>query len=336
MHCAQSATKSRSTAPSGRSFVGFLCLLMTVLPAWGLDLQGHRGARGLAPENTLAAFDLALRTGVDTLELDVGITRDDVLVIAHDPSLNPTLTRDANGRWLDAPGPPIASLTLAELQRFDVGRIRPDTSYARQWTDQTPRDGERIPTLEALFALVEQRGARSVRFNIETKLTPVEPGLTRDPETFTRLLVAAIERHGLTDRTSVQSFDWRTLRAVSGLAPKIQTVALTARRPFLDNISDGRWTAGLRVAEHGDSVPRLVKAIGAAVWSPFHGDLSVESLAEAHALGLKVVPWTVNAAARMAELIDWGVDGLITDRPDRARDVLKSRNLPLPPRWPGP
>jgi len=294
------------------------------------DLQGHRGARGLAPENTLAAFRKALEVGVTTLELDVHVTRDGVVVVTHDPRLNPAFTRDAAGRWVAEPGPAVIGLSLEELQRHDVGRAQPSSRYAAAWPERADRDGERVPTLDALFAEVRRLGAGRVRFNIETKLTPTTPELTPDAETFARAVLAVVERHGLQDRVSIQSFDWRTLRVVQRLAPRIPLVALTVRGANFNNIDDGRWTAGLSLAAHGGSVPRLVKALGAATWSPFHGDLTEAQLAEAHALGLAVVPWTVNDPARIDTLIGWKVDGLISDYPDRVRAALARLGMALP------
>jgi glycerophosphoryl diester phosphodiesterase len=298
--------------------------------AGAFDLQGHRGARGLAPENTLAAFRTAISLGVDTLELDTGVTQDGVLVVAHDPRLNPNFTRDAAGQWIAAPGPGLNTLTLAELRRFDVGRLKPGTAYANGLAEQRAVDGEAIPTLAALFEQVKAWGAHHVRFNIETKLTPTEPALTPEPEAFARLLVDTVHRFGLEARVSVQSFDWRTLREVQRLAPQIPTVALTVQSPNFDNLANGRWTAGLLLADHGGSVPRLVQAAGAAVWSPHFNNLTPASLKEAQALGLKVVPWTVNDPETIERLIDWGVDGLISDYPDRVRAVMQRRGMALP------
>eukprot|EP01036_Dinobryon_divergens_P053015 gene53015-70882_t len=165
----------------------FTLLAATVLLAAGcaaimptakqhFDLEAHRGGRGLAPENTLAAFDNAIDLGVTTLELDIGLTADGVVVISHDTSLNPDHTRDASGAWL-APksGAAIRSLTLAQLQTYDVGRLNPSSNYGKQFALQQPRDGERIPTLAALFERVRQLGAHHVRFNIELKLNPARP-----------------------------------------------------------------------------------------------------------------------------------------------------------------
>jgi glycerophosphoryl diester phosphodiesterase len=303
------------------------CVALLQGCAGGFDLQGHRGARGLAPENTMAAFNAALDIGVNTLELDVGITRDGVVVVTHDPRLNSDIARDERGQWITAPGPALNTLSLAELQRYDVGRIRPGTRYAQTHAEQRAADGERIPTLAALFSAVAARGATRVRFNIETKISPLQPELTPEPDAFARALLAVVRHHGLAGRVSVQSFDWRTLQAVRRLAPELPTVALTAQQSFLDNIADPRWTTGLRLADHGGSVPRLVQASGATTWSPYFGDLTQATLKEAHTLKLRVIPWTVNDTAVMQRLLDWGVDGLITDRPDRARALLSARGV---------
>jgi glycerophosphoryl diester phosphodiesterase len=299
--------------------------------AMAFDLQGHRGARGLAPENTLAGFRQALAVGVTTLELDVGVTADGQVVIAHDPRLNPDLTRDAQGAWLAAPGPALNTLTLAELQRFDVGRLKPGTRYAQTFAAQRGVDGERVPTLAALFDLVRAVGDDTVRFNIETKLSPLAPELAPAPEAFAQAVLEVVRRHGMAGRVTVQSFDWRSLRAVQKLAPGLPIAALTARLQAIDNLGDARWTGGLRLEDHGGSVPRLVKALGAAVWSPFHGELTEAQLAEAHALGLQVVPWTVNEPAAIDRLVGWGVDCLISDHPERVREALARRGVALPP-----
>lgn len=298
-------------------------------PAFAFDLQGHRGARGLAPENTLPAFERALDLGVNTLELDVAVTRDGVLVVAHDPALNPVITRDANGQWLPGSrGPLLRSLTAAEVQAYDVGRIDPATSYARTFSGQQPRDGTRIPTLAQVFDLVKSRGA-AVRFNIETKLYPNRPDDTVSVEAMTDALLAAIAQAGLRDRVAIQSFDWRSLRRVQEREPSIPTVYLTIQTANNNNVNDPAWTAGLRLADHG-SVPRMVKAAGGAVWSPNGGALTEELVREAHALGLKVIPWTINESAQMERFIGWGVDGIITDYPDRLRTVMQARGMELP------
>ncbi len=313
-------------------------LVFAASSAFAFDLQGHRGARGLEPENTLPAFEKALSLGVTTLELDVGVTADGVVVIGHDPALNPNITRDATGQWLTVPaggkGPLIKTMTLADVQAFDVGRIKPDTPYAKQFSTQTPRDGTRMPTLAALFERVKALKADAVRFNIETKINPQQADDTVPPEAFVQALLNAINAANMASRVTIQSFDWRTLQLAQKLAPAIPTVYLSFQTATVDTMKDGVWTAGFQLAEHGGSVARMVKAAGGAVWSPNGGSLTQALVKDAQALGLKVIPWTVNSAPDMQRFIDWGVDGLITDYPDLLREQMRLRKMPLPPSVP--
>jgi glycerophosphoryl diester phosphodiesterase len=321
MHVLHHLPRRAVAALAGLGLAGAVC---------AFDLQGHRGARGLLPENTLPAFEHALAIGVTTLELDIGVTADGVVVISHDPHLNPAITRDAGGQWLrGSKGPLIRSLTLAQLQAYDVGRIDPDTPYARTFSTQQARDRTRIPTLAALFDRVKALGAQDVRFNIETKIDPTQPEHTVTPEAMTRALLRVIDEAGMANHVAIQSFDWRTLQLVQQLAPRIPTAYLTVQTANKDNVRDDRWTAGLRIADHA-SVPRLVQAAGGAVWSPNGAAVTQALVQEAQALGLRVIPWTINNPVDMDRLVGWGVDGIITDYPGRLRAVLAARGLPLP------
>ena len=302
--------------------------------ATAFDLEGHRGARGLAPENTLPAFARALSIGVTTLELDVGITEDGVVVVHHDRRLNPDLARGTDGRWLRGPTRTIRELTFHELQRYDVGRIRPGSDYSKRFPDQRKRDGVRIPKLADVFELARHARNDEVRFNIETKISPETPDETVGPEEFARSLIGVVRASGMASRTTIQSFDWRTLAIVQRDAPEIATSYLSSQGVSLDNIGAGHregspWTAGVQFRDHG-SVPKMVKAAGGAIWSPSQAELTEALVKEAQRLGLKVLPWTVNDPADMQRLIDWGVDGMITDRPDRLRDMMAARGLALP------
>ncbi|HZQ63509.1 MAG TPA: glycerophosphodiester phosphodiesterase [Casimicrobiaceae bacterium] len=297
------------------------------------DIEGHRGARGLAPENTLTAFRRALDIGVTTIETDVAITRDGVPVISHDPMLNPDLVRDKSGAWITRRDIPIHSLSLAELREYDIGRIDPQTAYAKGLSLQRPADGERFPTLAQLLELVRASG-KPVRLNIETKITPDNAGQTVDPATFVRLIIDEVQRAGLVDRVIIQSFDWRSLVESKRIAPEVPTSCLSIEASSMNTMlatKDGvsPWHAGLSLAEHG-SVPALVKAAGCAIWSPFYRNVTPALVTQSHALGLQVIPWTVNDEAEMRRLIDLGVDGLITDYPDRLHNVAKAKALPLP------
>jgi glycerophosphoryl diester phosphodiesterase len=266
-----------------------------------MDVQGHRGTRGHLPENTLPAFQRALEMGVTTLELDTGVTKDRVVVVHHDRRLNPDVARGADGQWVSPPGPTVNSLTFAELQRYDVGRIRPGSEYAQRFPHQKPIDGTRIPRLADLFALA---GKSKVRFNIETKLLPAHPDETVGPEAFARALMAEIRKAGLERRATIQSFDYRTLKIVEREAPGIETVYLT---------------------EAQDAIPQQVKAAGAKIWSPDFRALKKETVDEAHRLGLRIVVWTVNEPADIARMIEWGLDGVISDYPDRVLEHLRKQ-----------
>ena len=300
------------------------------MSAHAMEIQGHRGARGLLPENTIPAFERAIELGVDVLELDLGMTRDGVPVAHHDRALDPDRTRDAAGAWLAPPGPFVNTLDLAALSEFDVGRAAPGSRIAKRFPEQIPRDGARIPTLAQVLALGKRPGANGVRFNIETKVTPLAPEETAGPEEFARAVIGVLRTQGMLDRANLQSFDWRVLHEARKLAPDLSTVCLTAERRWMDNILRGRpgpspWTAGLDIATFDGSVPRMVEAAGCAVWSPYYRDVTEEALTEAHGLGLKVVVWTVNSVEEMLALARLGVDGIITDYPDRALDAFSRR-----------
>jgi glycerophosphoryl diester phosphodiesterase len=296
------------------------------------DLEAHRGGRGLRPENTLQSFAHGLSIGVDTLEMDMGVTKDGVVVISHERGLNPDLARGPDGHYIAA-GIPYVRLTLAQVKSYDVGQIRPGSAYAARFPDQLPVPGTRIPTLAEVIALVKRSGDRHVRLNIETKIDPTHPDESPDPEHFVAAVLAVLRAEDFTDRVMIESFDFRTLRLIQVQAPEIPTVYLTQllepeANLYLDKPSP--WTAGFDPGRYGRSVPRAIKAAGGKIWSPLAEDVDERSLAEAHRLGLPVIVWTVNDPIQMGRLIDMGVDGIISDRPDLLRQVASSRGLPLP------
>jgi glycerophosphoryl diester phosphodiesterase len=297
------------------------------------DIEAHRGGRALFPENTLPAFANALSMGVDTLELDIGVTSDGMIVVSHERGLNPDLARSADGIYVAPPSIPFVKLRLEDVKKYDVGQLRPGSAYAGQFPDQHAVPGTRIPTLKEVLDLVRKSGDGHVRLNIETKIDPGHPEETPDPQRFVALLLGFLREEKFSDRVMVQSFDWRTLQLVQKLAPAIPTVYLTLQKGkaptvVLDKASD--WTAGFNPAEHGGSLPRTIKAAGGAIWSPYFGDVDAALISESHALGLSVVVWTVNKPADMSRLIDMGVDGIISDHPDLLRKVAGEKGIALP------
>lgn len=273
-----------------------------------LNIYGHRGARGLFPENTIEGFRAALALGVTAFELDVGLTADGVAVLTHDLALNPAVTRDAQGRWLPGAGPLIWSMPFAGLMEYDVGRLCPGTAYDALFPAQQPVDGARIPALSAALAL-----AGIERFVIELKTDPRFPADTASPEAMADVVLRAIDAAGVAERSILESFDWRGPRHIRRKRPGIAMAWLTRAETIRDA---HQWWGGPHPSDFGGSVPRAVAAEGGGIWAPAFTDLTQELVAEAHDLGLSVVPWTVNEPADMRRVIGWGVDGLITDRPD--------------------
>src|SRR5690242_10404583 len=233
--------------PCARLFaVACLAWVLGPVSASAFDLQAHRGGRGLAPENTLAAFRQAVALGVTTIELDLAITKDDVVVVSHEPRLNPDIVRGPDGQWLAGIGPTIRSLSLAELKRYDIGRINPASAYARQFPMQRAVDGERFPTLSEVYAIAPA----PVRLNIEIKTDPTHPDETADPIQFSHLVVDQVKTANAVDRTMIQSFDWRPLREVRKVAPEIATSCLTIETRNSDTVrrddpTPSPWLGGL-------------------------------------------------------------------------------------------
>ena len=273
--------------------------------AAAFDLQAHRGGRGLTPESTLAGFRNAISLGVTTLETDLAVTKDDVLVLSHEPRLNPDLVRVPDGKWLAGVGPTIRSLTLAELKTYDIGRLNHATKYGQQFPAQQPSDGERFPTLVELYAMA----GPGVRFNIETKIDPRTPELAPPPAEFARMVVDCIERHHVASRVVVQSFDFRTLVEVRKLAPSIRLSALIAggaRRSFVD-------------------VAR--EAANSEIVSPHFSLVTPELVRAAHEAHVQIVPWTANTAEQWRALADAKVDAIISDDPAALIAWLQSEHL---------
>jgi glycerophosphoryl diester phosphodiesterase len=252
-------------------------------------VHGHRGARAVLPENTIPAFEYAINAGVDVLELDLAVTKDNVVVVSHDPRINSGICSGPREHAA------IRELTLAELREYDCGSKKNPL-----FPKQKPVPGTRIPTLDEVFALVP-RG--TFGFNIETKIFRDAPELTPSPEDFVRLVLDSVRKHNLEKRVILQSFDFRTLHAMKKLAPEIPLSALYegAPRDFAD----------------------IAREAGAGIVSPRYPLVTREQVEKAHAAGLQVVPWTANTPEDWRKLIDAGVDAIITDDPAELIRYLK-------------
>jgi glycerophosphoryl diester phosphodiesterase len=267
------------------------------------ELQSHRGARFLWPENTIAGIEGALALGVDTIEVDAVLTADGLPVLFHDLHLTPALVRRRDGAWIGAPGAAIASLRWADLLAYDVGRLRPATRHASRFPSQAPVDGAGIPRLADAC---RRLGGTGVRLEIDIKCA-ASPAATAEAVVAACAAVPGCE-------VGYRSFNWAVLRRIGQIAPTLPAHTLPAE------------VAAQAAMLNGGAGP----ACGQARWAPDHRQLRRHHIVSAHQLGLRVLPWTVNQPRRMAQLIAWRADGLCTDRPDVARAVMQAQGLPLP------
>jgi glycerophosphoryl diester phosphodiesterase len=318
------------------------------------DIQAHRGGLGLRPESSLAAFANALRLGVTTLELDVQITKDGRAVVTHDRRITPVVCRDTGPA---EPGDPefpylgklVKDLTMTQLATLDCGTRRPSDPRVDPVVDtQIPIPDSRMVLLDDVFALVNRAGAGDddgVRLNIETKVEAGAPEETAPREQFVQVTVDAVRRAELVENVSIQSFDWGALKRVRQIEPRVPIVALVD--PALLQAGQpgpSPWLGGIDIDDFAGDPVRAAASFDADAVSPVHGNPQTGSVLDtdyrpyttavmvdtAHAAGMRVIPWTVNDIPTMNHLIDMHVDGIITDYPDRLRDLLKVRGAVLP------
>lgn len=315
----------------------------------GFDLQAHRGGRDARPENTLPAFAYALSVGVTTLEMDIVISEDGVPMVSHNTELRTYLAKNSWGNYVTSgEQPDIRYTKVADLKKFDLGAMSPDAPYG-YWdahgVTQKQIPGTRIPTLAEVLQLVQDWGNDEVFLSIETKSMPypVDPA-NPTPQAWVRAVYDVVAEFNMQDRVMLQSFDWRTLKEMKRVDPRIATVALTAYQPswnaegvegdyqWPDRDEPSPWMGGLDIKDFGGDPVKAAAAIDADIFSTYYTELSTAIVQQAHALGMRVVPYTVNDPEQMRALITMGVDGIITDRPATLRSVMTQLGMPLPPK----
>ncbi|MEU7142600.1 glycerophosphodiester phosphodiesterase family protein [Nocardia sp. NPDC046473] len=321
-------------------------------PLAQFDLQAHRGGAALVVENTLASFTNALELGVRTLELDVQITEDGFPVVTHDRDPSPDKCIDTAAAFPGDPKFPyvpgtrfIRDLTLAQVRTIDCGSKR-----LAAFPDQQTVPGARMPLLSEVFDLVHAYHADDVMLNVESKVEAGAPEQTAPREQFVQVIAAEVHRAHLEKQVTIQSFDWGSLMRMREVAPELPLVALTNGQQFLQEGRPGAspWLGGIDIDDfQGSLQEKFVSAaasFGADAVSPVHGDPQDGSIEDpgyqpfttaglvraAHQRGIRVVPWTVDDRATMTAMIDLGVDGLITNRPDLLRTILAERGYQLP------
>lgn len=307
------------------------------------DLEAHRGGRDVRPENTLYSYAYAIELGATSIECDMQLTKDGQIVMSHNPILNSDITRDENGNYIENNKYDIRLMTVDELKKFDVGVMDPNCGeyYDLHGKTQFTYDAK-IPTLEELMQLIQSYGDKNIVLNIETKSypDPASAGYKNnaDPKKFVEVFNNIVKKYDMEDRVVLQSFDWQTLIEMKKLNPNISTSALWQEQPSWERDSESlrryekkksSWLGGLDIKDYQGNPVKAAHAIGADIISPYYTEISKQDVDEAHSLGMKVVPWTVNNEKDMNMLLDMGVDGIISDKPWLLKQVLEKRNIKL-------
>lgn len=276
--------------------------MKTSIPSSALDVQGHRGCRGLMPENSLPAFLHAIDLGVTTLEMDVVLSGDGQVVVSHEPWFSPEFCLDPQGKPLDAEGAPerynLYRMDYAQIRSYDCGS-KPHARFPGQRLQPTHK-----PTLDEVLLACEAHSRGKIRYNVEVKCSPEQVGIFHpDIDTFTRLVIEALEARGVQERCTLQSFAPDCLRAARRLRPQLTLALLVESEP----------DPTVALGNLGFDTP---------IYSPHYQLLDAKRIEELHRRGLKVIPWTVNDTKDMEQLVGWGVDGIITDYPDRLLELV--------------
>jgi glycerophosphoryl diester phosphodiesterase len=286
---------------------------------------GHRGARGIMPENTILGFEWTLRMGVEALEFDVMTTKDGVPVIVHDLHLNAATARNNDGTWLQTPEPRIADLTYDELAQFDVGGLNADTPYGLRFPEQAFLNQLRVPRLRDLLTLVRRPEFAHVRLMLEIKSDPyVENRRLRQIQTVDAV-VAEIREYAMQERTMLHSFDWDLLSVCQAQAPEMPTSYLSHLPVEGAEVGEETMAAFSNHVASLPSIPHAVSDAGGFVWAPYFADIKPHEIEEARDRKLIVATWTVNEPKDIVAMLDLGVDAIVTDYPARVQRELASR-----------
>ncbi len=313
-----------------------------------VEVYAHRGARSYAPENSIPGYASGLAIGTDWVDMDIVMSKEGEVIVSHDIRLNPDIVRGADGKFITE-RKLVKTLSLDELKKYDVGRMNLSSAYSKFFPAQLGMDGVTMPTLREVIRFVNGKTSKKVGFQIEFKTDPEHNDWTFTPAQFAAALYKILKEEEIITICEIQSFDWRCLYEIQKLDTRIKTAYLTEwdnypGTPYSffdpDPAKAGLWTGGALVKDHKNSIPQMVKDMGGSCWEPEDVELTKATLDEAHKLGLKVVVWTwpehsgtTFDVALVSELIDWGVDGIITDDPGMLVSMLAARNYHLPARF---
>jgi glycerophosphoryl diester phosphodiesterase len=296
-----------------------------------IKIYGHRGARGDLPENTLESFKYLFDNAINAYETDILISKDLIPVITHDFRLDPSLTKDKEGNWIKDENIKIFDLTYDEISNFDVGSLNKLTRYGRRFVNQRSLENQKIPKLSELLELSSKNVLQNLLINLEIKSTPDEKNLTPDPKDLVQIVLNEINNSNLKDKIIISSFDWRILREVKKQSPEIPRAYLTFQQEKGMKIkktiySKSPWIDHIPLTIVYD-LPKIIKELGGSAWHPYYKDINKKAVKDAHDNNLPVNVWTVNDEDDMLKMIEYGVDGIMTDYPLRLKNLCEKRSI---------
>ena len=296
-----------------------------------IKIYGHRGARGDLPENTLDSFKYLFENNINAYETDILISKDLIPVITHDFRLDPSFTKDEEGDWITDENIKIFDLTYNEISKFDVGSLNKLTRYGRRFLNQRSLENQKIPKLDELLELSSKNLSQDIIINLEIKSTPDEKNLTPNPKEMVQIVLNDIKKSNLQDKIIISSFDWRILREVKNQSPEISRAYLTFQQEKGMKIkktiySKSPWIDHIPLTIVYD-LPKIIKELGGSAWHPYYKDINKKAVKDAHDYNLPVNVWTVNDEYNMLKMIEYEVDGIMTDYPLKLKELCDKKNI---------
>jgi len=296
-----------------------------------IKIYGHRGARGDLPENTLDSFKYLFENNINAYETDILISKDLIPVITHDFRLDPSFTKDEEGDWITDENIKIFDLTYDEISKFDVGSLNKLTRYGRRFLNQRSLENQKIPKLDELLELSSKILSQDTIINLEIKSTPDEKNLTPNPKEMVQIVLNDIKKSNLQDKIIISSFDWRILREVKNQSPEISRAYLTFQQEKGLKIkktiySKSPWIDHIPLTIVYD-LPKIIKELGGSAWHPYYKDINKKAVKDAHDYNLPVNVWTVNDEYNMLKMIEYEVDGIMTDYPLKLKELCDKKNI---------
>ena len=282
-------------------------------------------------ENSISGLKYAIDLGIRAVEFDVVISKDNIPVLFHDYRLNTDLVKDSSGNWITDKKMKLRDLTYEEISKYTIESVKPDTKYAKRFKNQQSAKGEKIPKLTDFFKLVTEDKYKDAFLNLEIKSTLTQENVTPNPEKMVSLILKDIKEFNLEDRTLITSYDWRILYELKKQNPNVLRGFITLQQDLpttKKNVYENSpWMVKKYPMEELFLLPNIIKSLEGHVWSVFYRDVTKQNVELAHKHGLATCVWTVNREKDIIRMIEYGVDGIITDYPKKVQEICKSKNI---------